>query len=275
MTSTATRETTRTQMTAAAQPHLARIPAGEFLMGSPDAEADERPVHRVLVSEFFIGRFPVTNDDYARFVRATGHPSPAVRDLPLVTANGRDAAFRNLAQPYVWEDGAPPPGRGSHPVTLVRYDDAEAFCRWLSAVLGREVRLPTEAEWEKAARGGLEGRRYPWGDDIDPTRGNYLADPAVKNQRGTRPTGTYPPNGYGLCDVAGNVWEWVSDWYAADYYGRGRVLDPRGPESGALRIVRGGSWVNADVNMLRCAYRHTVPPDTYAHSIGFRVVCGA
>ena len=262
-------------MTAAAQPSLARIPAGEFLMGSPDAGADERPVHRVHVSEFFIGRFAVTNDEYARFVRATGHPAPAVRALPLVTANGRDAAFRDLAQPYVWEDGEPPPGRGSHPVVLVRYDDAVAFCQWMSAALGREVRLPTEAEWEKAARGSLEGRRYPWGDDIDPAKGNYLADPSVKNQRGTRPTGTYPPNGYGLCDVAGNVWEWVSDWYASDYYGTGDVRDPRGPESGTLRLMRGGSWVNADVNMLRCSYRHTVPPDTYAHSIGFRIVCAA
>lgn len=244
-------------------------------MGAPDAEADERPVHHVQLSEFFVGRFPVTNDDYARFVRATGHPAPAVRALPLVTSNGRDTAFRDLAQPYVWLDGEPPAGRGSHPVALVRYEDAIAFCQWMGAALGREVRLPTEAEWEKAARGGLEGRRYPWGDDIDPTKANYLADPSVKNQRGTRPTGTYPPNGYGLCDVAGNVWEWVSDWYAADYYGGGDALDPRGPATGRLRILRGGSWVNADVAMLRCACRHTVPPDTYAHSIGFRIVCGA
>ncbi len=262
-------------MKSAAHPNLARIPAGEFLMGAADANEDERPVHRVYVSEFFIGRFPVTNDEYARFALATGHPVPAVRRLPLVTAGGRDAAFRDLAQPYVWEGGEAPPGRGSHPVVLPGYDDALAYCRWLSGTLDREVRLPTEAEWEKAARGGLEGRRYPWGDDIDHTRGNYLVDPSVKSQRGTRPTGTYPPNAYGLCDVAGNVWEWVSDWYAADYYGGGEVRDPRGPESGTLRILRGGSWVNADVGMLRCAYRHSVPPDTYAHSIGFRIVCGA
>jgi formylglycine-generating enzyme len=242
-------------------------------MGAADADEDERPVHRVYISEFFIGRFPVTQDEYARFVRATGYPAPAVRGLPLITVGGRDALFRELALPYVWEDDQPPAGHGSHPVVLVRYDDAVAYCAWLSEAIGRAARLPSEAEWEKAARGGADGLRYPWGNDADPTRCNYLSDPAVKRTRGTRPTGTYPPNAYGLYDVCGNVWEWVSDWYNAEYYGLGDARDPKGPESGNMRIVRGGSWVNEDVSMLRCAYRHKVPPDTYAYSIGFRVVC--
>jgi formylglycine-generating enzyme required for sulfatase activity len=155
----------------------------------------------------------------------------------------------------------------------VRYDDALAYCGWLSAATGRVVRLPTEAEWEKAARGGAEGLRYPWGNEIDASRGNYLGDASSKRQRGTRPTGTYPPNAFGLYDMCGNVWEWVADWYAPDWYGLSEDRDPRGPESGSMRIVRGGSWVNDDVSMLRCAYRHKVPPDTYAYSIGFRVVC--
>jgi len=156
---------------------------------------------------------------------------------------------------------------------LVQYEDALGYCEWLSEALGRTVRLPTEAEWEKAARGGADGCRYPWGDDIDPSRCNYLADPSHKLQRGTRPTGTYPPNGYGLYDMVGNSWEWVSDWYGATYYGSGDARDPSGPASGHLRIVRGGSWVNDDAMMLRCAYRHKVPPDTYAHSVGFRIAC--
>ena len=144
-------------------------------MGAADAEEDERPVHRVYVSEFFIGRFPVTNDDYAKFVPATGHPPPAVRGLPLISLGGREALFRETAAPYVWESGQPPTGHGSHPVVLVRYHDALAYCDWLSATIGRLVRLPTEAEWEKAARGGSEGQRYPWGNDIDASRGNYLS----------------------------------------------------------------------------------------------------
>ena len=261
---------------AVALPELARIPAGDFLMGAPDAEDDERPVHRVHVGEFFIARFPVTQDDYARFVHAADYPPPTVGVLPLVASGGgRERTFTDLAAPYIWHDSTPPAGCGSHPAVLVRYEDALAYCRWFSDELQRLVRLPTEAEWEKAARGGMEGRRYPWGDDIDPSRCNFLTDRSVKRQRGTRPTGTYSPNPFGLCDVAGNVWEWVSDWYAPDYYTVGDVRDPQGPRSGAMRIVRGGSWVNDDVDMLRVAYRHKVPPDTYAYSLGFRIVCAA
>ncbi|MCC7416742.1 MAG: formylglycine-generating enzyme family protein [Acidobacteria bacterium] len=258
----------------ATTPNLARIPAGDFLMGAADAEEDERPVHRVYVSEFFIGRFPVTDDDYAQFVRDTGHPSPGVRDLPLI-ARGREAMFEETAAPYRWEGDRPPPGHGSHPVVLITYEDAAAYCAWLSEVLQRHARLPTEAEWEKAARCGADGHRFPWGSQIDASHANFLGDPAVKHQRGTRPTGTYPPNAYGLYDMIGNVWEWVADWYAPDYYGRGEARDPRGPAAGTMRIVRGGSWVNADTSMLRCAYRHKVPPDTYAYSMGFRIVCEA
>ena len=242
-------------------------------MGAADADEDERPVHRVHVSEFLISRFPVTQDEYCRFVRATSYPAPAIRGLPLIAAGGRDSLFKELAAPYVWERDDPPGGRGTHPIVLVRYDDAQAYCRWLGEALGRAVRLPTEAEWEKAARGGTDGQRYPWGDDIDPSRANFLGDPAAKRQRGTRPAGTYPPNGYGLYDMIGNVWEWVSDWYSPDYYSTADSRDPRGPVAGTMRIVRGGSWVNDDVSMLRSAYRHKVPPDTYAHSVGFRIVC--
>jgi len=244
-------------------------------MGAADAEEDERPVHRVHVGEFFIGRFPVTDDEYQKFVQATGYPPPVVRDLPLIALGEREASFRESAAPYVWEHGRAPAGHGSHPVVLVRYDDALAYCEWLSQTIARVVRLPTEAEWEKAARAGADGLRYPWGNDIDASRGNFLADPPTRPQRGTRPTGTYAPNAFGLYDVCGNVWEWVSDWYGADYYGRGDNRDPRGPQSGSMRLVRGGSWLNDDVTMLRCAYRHKVPPDTYSYSVGFRIVCEA
>jgi len=242
-------------------------------MGAGDADADERPVHRVSIGEFFIGRFPVTQDEYARFVKATGHPVPTVTELPLVASGGRDELFRDRAAPYEWQNGTPPSGFGTHPVVLVRYEDAIAYCAWLSTTIDRAVRLPTEAEWEKAARAGFEGRRYPWGNTIDGSRANFLSE--ERRHAGTCPTGTYEPNDYGLYDVIGNAWEWVSDWYSADYYGGGVATDPVGPAHGTMRIVRGGSWVNADADMLRCAYRHKVPPDTYAYSIGFRIVCAA
>jgi sulfatase modifying factor 1 len=253
-------------------PDLARIPAGDFLMGAADGSDDERPVHRVYVGEFFIGRFPVTVDEYARFIRATDHPAPAVRELPSLAAGAREETFREFATPYAWQNREPPQGRGGHPVVLVTFDDATAYCRWLSETLGTVFRLPTEAEWEKAARGGVEGQRFPWGRDPDAARANYLAEGRMKRERGTRPTGTYAPNGYGLYDMAGNVWEWVSDWYAPDYYATTELHDPGGPPSGSLRVVRGGSWVCEDISMLRCAHRHVVPADTYAHSIGFRIV---
>jgi formylglycine-generating enzyme required for sulfatase activity len=158
-------------------------------------------------------------------------------------------------------------------VVLVGFEDTLAYCDWLGDSIGRRARLPTEAEWEKAARGGVEAQRYPWGNALDQSQANFLPDAPAKRRRGTRPTGTYAPNGYGLYDMIGNVWEWVADWYGSEYYGSGEGRDPRGPSSGHARIVRGGSWVNDEANMLRCAYRHKVPPDTYAYSIGFRVVC--
>jgi formylglycine-generating enzyme required for sulfatase activity len=197
-------------MTLAAAPHLARIPAGDFLMGAADGEADERPVHRVHVSEFFIGRFSVTNDEYARFVRATGHPAPDVRVLPLIAAGGRDGLFKEFAAPYIWPDGEPPAGHGSHPVVLVSYDDALAYCAWLSTTLGRAVRLPTEAEWEKAARGS-DGRKYPWGNDVpDSNRAHFRAGWNDFKPVGSLPKGASP---FGMLDAAGNGWAWVSSAY--------------------------------------------------------------
>ena len=214
----------RPAMTPAAAPTSApRIPAGDFLMGASDAEADERPVHRVTVSEFFIGRFPVTNDEYARFVRAD-RPSGARRSASCrsIAAGGRDASSRISPRLTCGRTAIRPPGHGNHPVVLVRYDDAVAYCAWL---VGRDRPRPSgcrpRPSGKRPRAAASKAQRYPWGDDIDPSRCNYLADPPAKRQRGTRPTGTYPPNAFGLCDMIGNVWEWVSDWYDAEYYGSG------------------------------------------------------
>ena len=250
---------------------VARIAAGEFVMGAEDGEEDERPPHRAYIDEFYIGLHPVTNAEYAPFVRETGHPSPAHRALPLMVSGAFEAEFRTLAAAYYWNDGTPPEGRGDHPVTLVGYEDAVAYCGWLATKTSNPVRLPTEAEWARAARGGLVGKRYPWGDTLDLTRAHFLPSASVKEECGTAPVQSYPPNGFQVYDMAGNVWEWVSDWYGSSYYGRSQYLNPQGPDTGLMRIVRGGGWVNSDGRYLRCAYRHKVPPDSYAYSIGFRV----
>ncbi|MCC7125911.1 MAG: formylglycine-generating enzyme family protein [Acidobacteria bacterium] len=253
-------------------PRFAAIPSGRFTMGTPDGNGDEQPEHNVRVDGFHASCHPITVEQYAAFVRDTGHPAPSLRELPLVVTTQHELTFRELAAPYVWRGGEPPRERATHPVTLITYSDAMAYCRWLSGQIGQLVRLPTEAEWERAARGGLERRRYPWGDDIDASRGNFLHEPALKKHRGTRPVGSYPANDFGLFDMAGNVWQWVADWYGADAYRDPERHNPRGPAQGVFRVLRGGSWVTHDVDQLRCAHRHKVPPDTYAYSIGFRVV---
>jgi len=255
-------------------PDLVRIPAGDFQMGSDDGEEDERPVHRVYVDEFAIGVQPVTNGEYAQFVRATGHRAPGVYELPLVVTAGsgeREETFRQESRPFLWPDGEPSRERLDHPVTLVRWADALAYCAWLSSATDRQFRLPTESEWEKAARGGLKERRYPWGDRFDQTKANFLADPSQRSAHSTIPCRAFPPNEYGLFDVAGNVWEWVQDWYAPDSYAVAPRKNPSGPSEGRLRIVRGGAWLVADIRMLSCSHRHKVPPDTYSYAIGFRV----
>jgi sulfatase modifying factor 1 len=253
-------------------PLFVRVPPGVFTMGAEEGEEDERPAHRVFLDAYYISAHPITNLHYAAFVRATSYAAPAIRELPRLVTPSHEAAFRELAAPYAWRNGTPPPERGTHPVALVGYQDAVAYCGWLSRTLGHLVRLPTEAEWERAARGGLEARRYPWGDDIDPSRANFLPDAAQKKRHGTTPVGSYPPNAFELFDMSGNVWEWVADWYGADTYRDADDHNPLGPPAGSLRIVRGGSWVTHDVSQLRCAHRHQVPTDTYAYSIGFRVV---
>jgi formylglycine-generating enzyme required for sulfatase activity len=255
-------------------PETVRIPAGDFAMGAEDGDADERPVHRVYVDELQLAVHPVTNREYARFVRATGRPAPAVHEIPIVvTAGGRDRerAFRQLAWSYAWNETEPPSDRLDHPVVLVRFEDALAYCAWLADETGEPVRLPTEAEWEKAARGGLVGKRFPWGDELEPSRANYLRDPSLKAMHGSRPVRSYPPNPFGLHDMCGNAWQWVADWYDPSYYATSPDWNPQGPADGRLRVVRGGGWLTADPRLLSCAHRHKVPIDTYSYSIGFRV----
>ena len=252
-----------------AGPGMVRIPRGEFLMGDNAGDDDARPAHPVTLDAYDIGAYEVTNEEYARFVKATGHRSPRVYALPSAVTPERAEGFRRLGARFSWTGDTPPAGKEKHPVVLVALEDAVAYCAWLSKETGATYRLPTEAEWEKAARMGAKGKR-PWGDDIDPSRANYLLRAEDKEQSSTKPVGSYPPTSSGLYDIVGNAWEWVSDFYAP--YAAGAVTNPRGPDSGAQRIVRGGAWLDNELELLVLSHRHEAAADIYSYSIGFRLV---
>jgi len=209
-----------------------------FMMGSEEGGDNERPIHRVWVDPFELGACQVTNGEYALFVQATSHPPPSCRD---------DPKFNDPSQPVV----------------AVSWIDAVSYCEWFSRVTGRRCRLPTEAEWECAARGGAEGKRYPWGDDV-PDHGT------TRWINGPEPVAQRPPSAYGLFDMCENVHEWCSDWYGADYYSVSPARNPRGPETGSRRVSRGGSWRH-QIKISRCAARSSIPPAFHYTDYGFRI----
>ena len=219
---------------------FAAIPPGWFLMGSDDGQPSERPVHRVWVDRFRMAVHPVTRAEYARFLDAAGHEPPREWDNP---------AFR----------------RDDLPVVGVSWHDAVAYCAWRSRP-GAAVRLPTEAEWERAARGGPDGQRYPWGDEIPgwvPNRGRGPLDGPWPVTRGT-------PNGYGLYGIAANIHEWCSNWHARDFYERAPAVNPVGPEEGRRRASRGGAWRHA-LTLNRTAARSSLDPSLRYTDYGFRL----
>jgi formylglycine-generating enzyme required for sulfatase activity len=221
---------------------VAQIPAGWFTMGDDAGRPDEQPAHRVFVSAFEMALTPVTNAEYARFVRDAAHQWPRFFD---------DPAFNAPTQPVVG----------------VSWHDAVAYSGWLAARTGEPWRLPTEAEREKAARGGVEGARYPWGDDPGPDGGRF-------DQPAPRPVGLSAPNGYGLYDMAYNVHEWCSDWYDGAYYGISGDRDPRGPGTGTRRASRGGAWRH-QIKVSRCSARSSLDPTFCYNDYGFRVARSA
>jgi formylglycine-generating enzyme required for sulfatase activity len=238
------------------------VPEGEFLMGSPEGDPEvfphERPQHRVYLDAFWIDRTEVTNAMYANCVAAGGCSAPR-----SPASNTRDSYYGNSAF-------------SDYPVVWVDWSQAEAYCGWA----GR--RLPTEAEWEKAAR-GVDGRYYPWGAqpvaqallaDFEDVSGScalahYAACEPYRDtsQVGGRPQGASP---YGALDMAGNVWEWVSDWYGDTYYQVSPESNPLGPESGSKRILRGGSFAANFSRDLRAAHRYPFDPDQTIYAFGIR-----
>ncbi len=214
-------------------------------MGSNDGQDEERPIHRVRVDAFEMAVFQVRNRDWAAFMESTGHPAPK---------HWNDPEFNHPDQPVV----------------AVSWFEAVKYCEWLSRLAGRRYRLPTEAEWERAARGGKEGELYPWGDEPPQSHAEYLRRWGGEVS-GPLPVGQGTPNAYGICDLGENVHEWCADRFDKNYYARSPVDDPRGPETGTRRSSRGGSWRH-HVKVSRCAARSSIPPEFEYADYGFRVV---
>lgn len=278
------------------------LEAGSFLMGTDDEDgfpADgEGPVREVELDPFFIDATPVTNAQFAEFVEATGYQTEAERFgwsfvfhlflPPRIAKQSRQGAAGAL-----WWRGVMdacwkwPEGRGSHianrmdhPVVHVTWNDACAYAAWAGK------RLPTEAEWEFAARGGLVQKRFAWGDDLLPG-GRHMCNiwqgrfPDVNTKEdgfaGTSPVGTFPANAYGLYDVAGNVWEWCADWFSADHQHTTQRANPTGPPDGMTRVIRGGSYLchESYCNRYRVAARSQNTPDSSTGNLGFRCAMDA
>ena len=226
------------------EPAIRRIPEGWFQMGWDAGRDDEKPAHRVWVDAFELAAFQTTNAEYARFLEETRQPPPSLWD---------DPSFKNPEQPVV----------------AVSWFDAVAYCDWLSRTLGRKYRLPTEAEWERAARGGAEGEMFPWGNAAP----EELPDYANRWKSGPEPVGLYAPNSYGLYNLGDNVHEWCADWYDASYYAVSPERNPQGPISGSRRASRGGSWRH-HIKVTRTAARSSIPPEFKYADYGFRVAAG-
>lgn len=255
---------------------LVPVPAGPFSMGDNfgDGEARERPVHVVELDSFYIGKFEVTNGQWRKFRDDLGYDDPKV--WPDKRVMPKDQI------PY-WNDaknhGGGTPDSDNYPVLGVNWDAAVAYCNWLSAKTGKVYRLPTEAEWEKAAR-GTDQRKYPWGNTIDHSYANFVGaqafdtgslvgfyDGSTKGELATHSNASP----YGAFDMAGNVMEWCQDWYSKDYYSVSPKKNPRGPASGAYRVMRGGTFFEDPLD-LRTYARTAAWPSVQSHRmIGFRV----
>lgn len=247
-------------------------------MGTTDGMDYESPVHDVSINSFYIDEHEVTVAQFAKFVEAVGYKTDAEKF-------GWSGVFNSETNKWERTDGANwrhPDGVNSapdqnEPVTQISWNDAVAYAKWA------HKRLPTEAEWEFAARGGLIGKKYAWGDDLRPN-GKVVANwwqgtfpDKNTNEDGfisRAPVKSFAPNGYGLYDTAGNVWEWTADWYAADYYKTSPPENPRGAKTGDERVIRGGSFMCAEnfCTNYRVAARSQTAPDTGLNNLGFRCV---
>jgi formylglycine-generating enzyme required for sulfatase activity len=241
--------------------NMTLVPAGEFIRGSNEMSDGEKPEHRIEVDDFMIGIYPVTNQEFKRFVGDKGYH----REESWTPEGWQWRQKSNITEPGYWYDRK---WNGSNfPVVGVGWYEAAAYASWLSKITGKPYHLPTEAEWEKAAR-GTDGRSYPWGDKFDK---NYC-NSRESNLYRTSPVGIFH-NGkspYGCFDMAGNVWEWCADWFDEKYYHKSPMKNPTGPTSGSLRVCRGGGWIFV-AGYCACAIRNRLRPDLRVFNLGFRL----
>ncbi len=280
---------------------MAFIPGGVFQMGDSygGGDSDERPVHSAYVSGFYMGTYELTNDEMVEAMQwAHDNGKLVVSSSSVKNAQGNQQELLNLddADCRITWDGSVfgiKSAKGSgYPCVEVSWYGSAAYCNYRSEKEGRApcynladwscnfsangYRLPTEAEWEKAARGGLNGKQYGGGDSIDHSKANYDRNPvyAVGAYPYTSPAGSFAPSGYGLHDMEGNLWEWCSDWYEGAYYATSPSSNPRGPSAGSSRVLRGGSWYSLARNC-RSAYRQRSDPSGTGEHLGFRAVLPA
>ncbi len=250
-------ETAVLELEGEAPPGMVFVPAGEFLMGKDEGD-DEKPLHKVYVDAFFIDKYEVTYAEYAEFVEAGGYSNKS-----YWSEEGWSWKEENyITEPAYWNDSTY--NQPNYPMVGINWYEAEAYTRWCGK------RLPTEAEWEKAAR-GTDGRRWPWGEDFESDKANIIG--TEDGYEYTAPVGSYPlgVSPYGCYDMAGNVWEWCADWYEAGYYANSPSENPKGPDSGSSRVIRGGSWFNY-LEFSRCADRNYNFPNYRNNILGFRCV---
>ena len=233
------------------------VPAGAFLMGSEEGHKNEEPVHEVYLDAYWMNQHEVTNDQFAAFLNDQGNQKEG-------GGNWLDDGADNVLLAKVGKVWKAKTGHEDHPAVQVSWYGAKAYCEW------SEGRLPTEAEWEKAARGGLEGKKYPWGDEPPVCVGDDN-EASTSGCGGPNSVMRFSPNGYGLFDMAGHVWEWVADWYGEDYYTFSPYNNPEGPEDNITKVLRGGSWFNFG-DGTRSAFRNERFPTTTEYDIGFRCV---
>ena len=223
------------------EPVMVRIPGQWFLMGCECGRDDEKPAHRVWVDSFELAAFQLTNAEYQGFLAASGTAAPP---------NWVDPNFNHPKMPVV----------------AVSWHEATAYCEWLSKATGKRYRLPTEAEWECAARGGVQESLYPWGDSLPESLPDYVR----RWKNGPEPVGLYAPNAYGLYNMGDNVHEWCADWYDASYYQHSPDRNPLGPVDGVRKASRGGSWRH-HIKVSRNAARSSIPPKFQYADYGFRI----